>query len=1303
MRRRRPMGLPILRRPAGFRRWSGVERRLTSTSRTCCSLFLFLRSTRSRRDGSLLRDGQHGRGPLSRPPRDIQIRRFCCSFRIRSSAGGPFPPSSCLQVPAGSGDVWADALSRFPRGLVWSGSFTPERFAALCRAVGTPGWNLFASPPLCPLKAFFDEGGPYSCGRPDALTERLEQVASMFTCFRLTCTSGPPRGQGDHGAPLWPAQPGFSELKGLVFPPRFLYGPLALLEKLPARLLSTLKLHDWSFSVLSRRLSRRGSGGHVGGSSPKVLRFLQSDQFLVGRCRTSPPSEGLFLVALATGFSGFSLEGADPFPRSGRPSPRERLSCLPLLSPKVLGKNERRDHRPPTGRPRSGLVCWDAAHEPLCPVSGAPCTPGCFEPWACDLQFLFRESGHWSSPHQTRGIAGRSGASSSRRDLGHAPRAHDVRGVACVSGLPPSAPIPWRGYGKGTVEYGASCFVAPYLSHYVVDFPCYCLGLPSVRRGWGGGTAGPPIDVFRLYWSLVHGLRLPPSFPDKFSPLSLSPGLILGWYVAFRAGWRLSEVAIALPVPQASVERTFSGLRYIPKRFKSSATFRGTGVCEIIARFSELRLGSHQRWPVRRHLQRWLDHFPRSSHHIVSGENLINDPAVELCRVQREKSGRPHCLGSSKGRSHPEVSRDTYNILRDFYRPFNYKFYKMPSKFVDDGLFRYPNFGDPPHSHLLQDGALYASQDEVTQHLLMKCTNQHGVSCVSVLTKDADADCTTRACPRATGLETGTLEVTVKLLICCLRSGERQNKGDATPSAPIQDSSESRCVHITTCDSGTPRPTLCCYDPAERHIKAVLQRYPLDMPLEAVLDHPSVILAGRLRAVRDRAPTRQVLVELIGAAPDRLDLGPWGKYSLRHYDREPLRCYRCQRYNHLQGRCQHPVRCGVCSQAHPSEQCIRRHKARQLTTARCPNCFGGHHAWNPRCPERLRRLPGGGRRLQGGGDRPGPQGSFVPAPPPTRPAWGGAGALDTDAEGSRGLASLFHISDTRSSRGTVDHDRPTQRQRRRWKVQARAHHSLGQEAAGPHPSPTPATLSPPMPMPVTVSPVPTPSAALPPHSPTPAPVSPTPARPIASTPPEVMPTPDQASPVHSTATPTATPTLSRPGVTPASSPDPMPSTPALLSGLYSGGLLGMLRRVVGVISHLLARPDDVPRDEGELVAFLWAEIERDFSSPSLTHDSPSSPPSLLPSTPTTQPLPESDGEAPVTSPHPPPAAGRLKVLQWNIQGLRGKRPEVLQAIVEEDLDLVLLQETLTPEHFEWRIADTRCTHYHVATMGVEAV
>ena len=53
---------------------------------------------------------------------------------------------------------------------------------------------------------------------------------------------------------------------------------------------------------------------------------------------------------------------------------------------------------------------------------------------------------------------------------------------------------------------------------------------------------------------------------------------------------------------------------------------------------------------------------------------------------------------------------------------------------------------------------------------------------------------------------------------------------------------------------------------------------------------------------------------------------------------------------------------------------------------------------------------------------------------------------------------------------------------------------------------------------------------------------------------------------------------------------------------------------------------------------------------------------------------------------PPRAPHRLRVLQWNAQGLRNKKHEVQQAVVEEDLDVVLLQETLTPADFEWRVA-----------------
>ena len=198
-------------------------------------------------------------------------------------------------------------------------------------------------------------------------------------------------------------------------------------------------------------------------------------------------------------------------------------------------------------------------------------------------------------------------------------------------------------------------------------------------------------------------------------------------------------------------------------------------------------------------------------------------------------------------------------------------------------------------------------------------------------------------------------------------------------------------------------------DPSLRKHKVVLQRYPLDLPLDAVRGHANVLSATRLRATRDNIPTRQVLVELQGPPPAKLDLGCWGSYTLRAFQGEPVRCYKCQRFNHLQARCEHSARCGVCSGPHPTEDCIGRHKANEPTTAKCPNCGKKHHAWNPQCPERLRRMRRPPQRQQHHQQhqRGGPQHQrrwepprgqqqrgqqrqqrFVPAPPPTRPAWG---------------------------------------------------------------------------------------------------------------------------------------------------------------------------------------------------------------------------------------------------------------------------------------------------------------------------
>ncbi|RXM32499.1 Heparan sulfate glucosamine 3-O-sulfotransferase 2 [Acipenser ruthenus] len=104
------------------------------------------------------------------------------------------------------------------------------------------------------------------------------------------------------------------------------------------------------------------------------------------------------------------------------------------------------------------------------------------------------------------------------------------------------------------------------------------------------------------------------------------------------------------------------------------------------------------------HLENWLQYFPLSQIHFVSGERLITDPAGELGRIQDflglkrivtdkhfyfnktkgfpclkkpESSSLPRCLGKSKGRTHVQIDQEVIEQLRDFYRPYNFRFYEM--------------------------------------------------------------------------------------------------------------------------------------------------------------------------------------------------------------------------------------------------------------------------------------------------------------------------------------------------------------------------------------------------------------------------------------------------------------------------------------------------------------------------------------------------------------------------------------------------------------------------------------------------
>ncbi|XP_035259043.1 heparan sulfate glucosamine 3-O-sulfotransferase 2-like [Anguilla rostrata] len=158
-------------------------------------------------------------------------------------------------------------------------------------------------------------------------------------------------------------------------------------------------------------------------------------------------------------------------------------------------------------------------------------------------------------------------------------------------------------------------------------------------------------------------------------------------------------VVVRNPVTRAISDytQTLSKKPDIPS-FEALA-FRNRSLGQVDTSWNAIRIGMYVL-----HLENWLQYFPLSQIHFVSGERLITDPAGELGRVQDflglkrivtdkhfyfnktkgfpclkkpESSSLPRCLGKSKGRTHVQIDQEVIEQLRDFYRPYNIKFYEM--------------------------------------------------------------------------------------------------------------------------------------------------------------------------------------------------------------------------------------------------------------------------------------------------------------------------------------------------------------------------------------------------------------------------------------------------------------------------------------------------------------------------------------------------------------------------------------------------------------------------------------------------
>ena len=111
------------------------------------------------------------------------------------------------------------------------------------------------------------------------------------------------------------------------------------------------------------------------------------------------------------------------------------------------------------------------------------------------------------------------------------------------------------------------------------------------------------------------------------------------------------------------------------------------------------------------HMVQWLKYFPLDQIHIANGDALILDPAPEIIRAQEflgvssyfekdmfyynktkgfycwnvaHKGHRFHsCLGSSKGRSHPQISHNTRELLKQYFTSHNERFFKLIKRRFD--------------------------------------------------------------------------------------------------------------------------------------------------------------------------------------------------------------------------------------------------------------------------------------------------------------------------------------------------------------------------------------------------------------------------------------------------------------------------------------------------------------------------------------------------------------------------------------------------------------------------------------------
>lgn len=206
-----------------------------------------------------------------------------------------------------------------------------------------------------------------------------------------------------------------------------------------------------------------------------------------------------------------------------------------------------------------------------------------------------------------------------------------------------------------------------------------------------------------------HGLewyrqQMPVSLPGQIT-IEKSPSYFVTPNVPERV-YRMSKDVKLIVIVQDPTRRAISDYTQSLERKPDNPPFEEMVIGddgEIDESWSKLAIGRYAE-----HLLQWLEYFPLSQFHFVSGEELVQRPAKEIKLIEQflnlkpfikeenfyfndskgfpcfngkiTKSGgvrKAHCLRETKGRKHPAVHEDVLERLHEYFHPLNEKFYEM--------------------------------------------------------------------------------------------------------------------------------------------------------------------------------------------------------------------------------------------------------------------------------------------------------------------------------------------------------------------------------------------------------------------------------------------------------------------------------------------------------------------------------------------------------------------------------------------------------------------------------------------------